>query len=194
MIKTIAVLIALAIAAAGVYVFFKTQGPKQDMEQNTQTKTDVLMELSLRSPAFEHMGNIPVRYTCDGEKLSPPLEISGVGSEARSLVLIMEDPDVPRSARADGMWDHWLKFNLSPSLTRMEEGRDPGGVSGVNTSGNLGYVPPCPPDREHRYFFKLYSLDTELSLGQGATKAEIARAMEGHILQETTLIGLYDRR
>jgi hypothetical protein len=130
-------------------------------------------KLSLMSSAFEHISSIPVRYTCDGAKVSPPLTISGVSPEAKSLVLIMEDPDVPKSVRADGMWNHWIKFNLPPTLTTMEEGKDPGGVSGINTSGNLKYVPPCPPDREHRYFFYLYSLDTMLDLKEGATKTEV---------------------
>ena len=151
-------------------------------------------ELSLTSSVFEHLGNIPVRYTCDGAKVNPPLSISGISPEAKSLVLIMKDPDVPKTARADGMWNHWIKFNLPPTLTIIKEGQDPGGVSGINTSGNLKYVPPCPPDREHRYFFYLYSLDTMLDLKEGATKAEVLSAIEGHILQKTELMGLYNRQ
>ncbi|MBI1974693.1 MAG: YbhB/YbcL family Raf kinase inhibitor-like protein [Candidatus Zambryskibacteria bacterium] len=92
------------------------------------------------------------------------------------------------------MWDHWLKFNLPATLTSIEEGEDPGGVSGTNTSGDLNYGPPCPPDKEHRYFFYLYSLDTILDLKEGATKSEIKKAMQEHILQKTTLVGLYERR
>ena len=165
----------------------------QNVESNTEPQ-EAKEELSLTSSVFEHMGSIPAHYTCDGVKVNPPLAISGITPEAKSLVLIMEDPDVPKSARADGMWDHWIKFNLSPDLKVIEEGKDPGGVSGINTSDNLKYVPPCPPDREHRYFFYLYSLDTTLDLKEGVTKIEVLSAIEGHILQKTELVGLYNRQ
>src|SRR3989338_10410540 len=150
--------------------------------------------MKITSPKFENGKKIPEEYTCDSKNISPPLEISGVPKEAKSLVLIMEDPDVPKSVRADGMWNHWIKFNLPPNLTAIEEGKDPSGVSGINTSGNLKYVPPCPPDREHRYFFYLYSLDASLDLKEGATKTEVLSALEGHILQKTELVGLYNRQ
>ncbi|MEK7175961.1 MAG: YbhB/YbcL family Raf kinase inhibitor-like protein [Patescibacteria group bacterium] len=150
--------------------------------------------MKIESPAFSHMGAIPSRYACDGEKLSPPLVISGVTPEVKSLVLIMEDPDVPKTVRPDGMWDHWIRFNLPPTLLEIKENTDPGGVPGITTSSHTGYVPPCPPDREHRYFFKLYSLDSLLNLAAGATKSEVLAAMQSHILQEAELIGLYEKK
>lgn len=145
-------------------------------------------QLTLTSSSFEHNGKIPSRHTCDGEGISPSLQIGNVDPNAKSLVLIMDDPDAPA-----GVWDHWVKFNIASSTTMIEEGTEPQGISGVGTSGNRDYFGPCPPDGEDRYFFKLYSLDTELDLAEGSTKKEVESAMEEHILQQTELIGLYER-
>lgn len=147
-----------------------------------------MQKLTLISPAFGNNGKIPSQHTCDGEGVNPALQIEGVDENAKSLVLIMDDPDAP-----SGVWDHWVKFNISTSTIEIKEGSEPEGVSGIGTSGNKEYFGPCPPDREHRYFFKLYSLDTELDLKEGATKKEIERAIDGHILQQAELIGVYER-
>lgn len=149
--------------------------------------------MQLTSPVFERGGKIPAKYTCDGENINPPLTISDVPSEAKSLVLIMDDPDVPKRLRADGMWDHWIIFNLPPHLTKIEEGKEPEGIHGIGTGNNLNYYGPCPPDREHRYFFKLYALDTQLNLPEKATKQQVEQAMNEHILAKTELIGRYQR-
>lgn len=194
----------LAILGAGYYFISSIHDTKKKPvgnQQAVQKKQEQSVEnqtqsayLTLTSPAFAHMTGIPFKYTCDSQNINPPLTISGVDKNAKSLVLIMEDHDVPKNIREDGMWDHWLKFNLPASLTEIKEGIDPGGVSGMGTSKTLKYVGPCPPDKEHRYFFKLYSLDTILNLKQGATKAQIQVAMENYILQQTTIIGLYKRQ
>lgn len=149
--------------------------------------------MKLTSPAFEQGGKIPAKYTCDGENINPPLTISDVPSEAKSLVLIMDDPDVPKRLRADGMWDHWIVFNMPPSLTEIVEGKEPEGIHGIGTGKNLDYYGPCPPDREHRYFFKLYALDTQLNLPEKATKKQVERAMTERILAKTELMGRYER-
>jgi len=149
--------------------------------------------LTLTSPTFENNSRLSSKHTCDGENINPPLEISGVEEKAQSLVLIMEDPDVPKFVREDGMWNHWLKFNIPTSITEIKEGQEPAGGSGLTTSKTLKYTGPCPPDQEHRYFFKLYSLDIVLSLPDGVTKEEIKQAMENHILQKTILMGRYQR-
>lgn len=149
--------------------------------------------MKLTSPAFEHEGKIPAKYTCDGENINPPLKIADVPSGAKSLVLIMDDPDVPKYLRKDGMWDHWVVFNIPPGVREIKEGEEPQGTHGIGTGSNLNYMGPCPPDREHRYFFKLYALDTELNLPEKATKQQIEKAMEGHILAETQLMGRYKR-
>jgi len=158
---------------------------KKDIINNQNISMNTL---TLTSSAFGNNGKIPERYTCDGEGVNPSLEISGVDESAKSLVLIMDDPDAP-----SGVWDHWVKFNISTSTTEIKEASEPEGIAGVGTSGNKDYLPPCPPDREHRYFFKLFSLDTKLDLKEGSTKKEVEKAMEGHILQSAELIGLYER-
>ncbi len=149
--------------------------------------------MKLTSTAFEHQGKIPSKYTCDGANISPPLSISDVPSQAKSLVLILDDPDVPKHLRKDGMWDHWVVFNIPASLTEIKEGEEPEGTHGIGTSNNLDYNGPCPPDREHRYFFKLYALDTELKLPEQAEKQQVEKAMEGHVLAKTELMGRYER-
>ncbi len=151
--------------------------------------------LIITSLVFNNNESIPAKYTCDGENVNPPLKISGISDKAKSLVLIVEDPDVPKFLREDGMWNHWIKFNIPVSGSEfiIKEGIEPIGISGIGTSGYLNYHGPCPPDREHRYFLKIYSLDTMLNLPEGSTKEEIENAMSGHILQKGELIGLYNR-
>ena len=149
--------------------------------------------MKLRSSAFEHGAKIPSKYTCDGENISPPLTISDVPSGTKSLVLIMEDPDVPKNIRKDGMWDHWVVFDMPADLREIREGEEPEGTHGIGTGENLNYFGPCPPDREHRYFFKLYALDMELNLPEKATKQEVQKAMEKHIISKAELMGMYEK-
>jgi Raf kinase inhibitor-like YbhB/YbcL family protein len=106
----------------------------------------------------------------------------------------MDDPDVPRHLRADGMWDHWVVFNIPPDTTHIPENTNPHGTLGKNSWGENRYQGPAPPDREHRYFFKLYALDTKLSLLQGATKHAVEQAMQGHILVQAELMGRYVKK
>lgn len=164
------------------------QNPNPSETDGQSNIMNDVKELTLVSSAFAHQGDIPSRYSCDGENISPPFEIFGVSEEAKSLVLIMDDPDAPT-----GVWDHWVKFNIPAKTETMREGEEPRGISGKGTGGNLEYSGPCPPDKKHRYFFKLYALDTELILPEGSVKAKIEKAMEGHILQETELMGNYER-
>lgn len=148
-----------------------------------------MQAIKLSSTAFENNSVMPSRLTCDGDNVSPPLEIAGVPKEARSLVLIMDDPDAPV-----GIWDHWVKFNVPPETKIIEEGKEPSGVSGKGTSGNLSYQGPCPPSGTHHYIFTVYALDTELLLPSGASKKEVERAMVGHVLGTGKLTGLYSRK
>ena len=145
--------------------------------------------MRLTSPAFANGDKIPSKFTCDGNDVSPELRISGVSERTKCLVLIMDDSDAPV-----GIWDHWVVFNISPEIREIGEDKEPQGVKGKNSWGRTGYGGPCPPDREHRYFFKLYALDIELSLNEGATKKEIEQAMEGHILEKAELMGRYKRK
>ena len=145
--------------------------------------------MRLESPEFENGGNIPSRFTCDGEGINSELIFSDIPNETRSLVLLMDDPDAP-----SGTWDHWVVFNIPPETKGINENSVPAGIVGKNTRGNNSYGPPCPPDREHRYFFKLYALDAMLGLDNNAAKQNVLDAMQGHILSESELIGKYNRK
>ena len=149
--------------------------------------------MKITSPAFQHEGKIPSKYTCDGENINPPLEFSDVPN-AKSLALIMEDPDVPKQIRQDGMWNHWIVFNIPPNTKGVAENSQPKGTAGITTSGKLRYGGPCPPDREHRYYFKLYALDTILNLPEASTKEQVQTAMKEHIIAEAVLMGKYQRK
>jgi Raf kinase inhibitor-like YbhB/YbcL family protein len=154
------------------------------------------MALTLTSPAFPTNSPIPSQYTCDGANISVPLQWSGAPSQTQSFVIICEDPDVPTSLRPDGMYDHWVLFNIASTVSMLPEnmqGLPQGATQGVNTSKKLGYTGPCPPDRQHRYFFKIFALDSTLDLPQGTTKAEVVAACQGHILDQAELMGVYNR-
>jgi len=141
------------------------------------------------TPAFVRNGQIPAAYTCDGENLSPPLTFSGIPEGAQSLALIMDDPDAP-----SGDWVHWVVYNIDPSARDVPKGTIPlGGMEGVGSDGDSAYGGPCPPSGSHRYFFRLYALDTALELGERPDKAALLRAMEGHILAEDAIMGKYAR-
>ena len=144
--------------------------------------------MKLNSPVFENGGDIPSKYTCQGDDISPELLISDVSEKAVSLILIMDDPEAP-----NGMWDHWVVFNIAPNTTKISEGQEPPGVVGKNSWENTGYGGPYPPSGTHRYFFKLYALDIELDLPQGSSKSEVESAMEGHVLENVELVGKYQK-
>ena len=147
-------------------------------------------QIELKSPVFRHQGNIPEKYTCDGDNLSPPLQFAFPSQpEMQSLALIMDDPDAPR-----GVYTHWLMWNIDANTTEIGENSVPvTAVQGMNSSGTLGYTGPCPPMGEHRYYFKLFALDTTLALPEDASKQELERAMEGHVIGQAVLMGRYAR-
>jgi len=152
--------------------------------------------MNLTSPSFAPNGKIPAKYTCDGENINPPLTIENVPANAKSLVLIMDDPDIPEFVKKKyniEVWDHWIVFNIPYTTTEIKEGKNPVGITGKNTGGKKTYGGPCPPDREHRYFFKLYALDTMLNLPEGVAKKQVEEAMERHILARAELVGRYER-
>jgi hypothetical protein len=146
--------------------------------------------LRLTSSAFQAGGLIPSKFTCDGEGVNPTLTFSGAPTKTQSFVLIMDDPDVPKTLIPSGVFDHWLIWDLPADSKGFAEGEGKGGISGMRRPGYMG---PCPPDREHRYFFKLYALDTRLGDVKITSKKELEAAMEGHILERAELMGRYER-
>lgn len=152
--------------------------------------------MKLASPSFKTNGEIPSKFTCDGTNTSPELVFSNVPAEAKSLVLIMDDPDIPQFVKdrfGIEVWDHWVVFNIPPDTKIVKEGTEPKGVHGKGTSGNLKYHGPCPPDKEHKYIFKLYALNTTLSLPEGSTKARVEQAMGKNIISKSELMGRYTK-
>lgn len=153
------------------------------------------MTIQLISPAFNDGDTIPKIYTCDADNVSPALSWSGIPKETKSIALIVDDPDAPV-----GTFVHWVIYDIPPARLDLPQGIDKTGtVTDIGTQGNndfrkLGYGGPCPPKGPaHRYLFKLYALDTKLNLKPGATKAEVEKAMRGHILSQGQLIGKYSR-
>jgi len=149
--------------------------------------------MKLSSDFFENGGLIPVRFTCDGENISPSLKFTDVPDDVVSFALIVEDPDVPVSVREDGMWDHWVLWNIPKDIRELEVGVSGVGVSGMGTGGKIAYSGPCPPDREHRYFFRLFALDIELDLKEGSSKVDLLGKIGGHILEMAEIVGKYSR-
>lgn len=155
------------------------------------------MSMLIKSPAFAYSQPIPARHTCDGPDVSPPLEWSGVPAGAKSLVLIVDDPDAPDPAAPQMTFVHWVLYNIPPDTTGLAEGAGgalpPGTFEGINDWHDKTYGGPCPPTGRHRYFFKLYALDIPLPHLKHSTKAAVEAVMEGHIIARAELIGLYQR-
>lgn len=149
--------------------------------------------MQLRSSVFEDGGVIPQKYGRDFENINPPLEIQDIPSNTKSLVLIMEDPDVPPAAGVPA-WNHWVVFNISPANVSIPEAWSVDGIRGKNTRGELEYGGPRPPDREHRYFFTVYALSELLELKEGASKAEILERMKNLLLETAELMGRFAPR
>lgn len=145
--------------------------------------------MKITSSAFKNNSSIPARYTCQGENINPPLSWSDIPKATESLVLIVDDPDAP-----DGAFVHWLVWNISPDTREIAENSVPEeAVKGTNSGGQTDYMGPCPPSGTHRYFFKIYALDTKLSLPSGENKESLREAIEGHVLGRAQLIGRYQK-
>jgi len=156
------------------------------------------MTLTLKSSAFNSGGAIPSKYTCEGEDVSPPLTWAGVPETARSLILIVDDPDAPDPKAPKMIWVHWVLYNIPPDVSGLPEDivpaeLPPGMMEGLNDWKRIGYGGPCPPIGRHRYFHKLYALDTVLERMNTPTKAEVEAAMKGHVIAQTELMGTYQK-
>ncbi len=150
--------------------------------------------MMLTSSSFSSEGRIPARHTCDGQDLAPALEISGVPEHAKSLVLVVDDPDAPDPAHPRVDWVHWVLYNIPPGTRKISEGKKPeGSLAGLNDWNETGYRGPCPPVGIHRYFFRLYALDRPLpDLGR-VTWPELEESMRAHVLAHAELMGRYGR-
>jgi hypothetical protein len=147
------------------------------------------MAMELKSDAFTNGQSIPVKYSCRGSNISPALAWSNAPSGTQSYALIVDDPDAPA-----GTWVHWVVYNIPSSTTSLQENADTSNLSvGKNSSGNMHYDGPCPPSGTHRYFFKLYALDSQLSLSPGASKEQLLNSMKGHILAQGELMGTFSK-
>ena len=181
-------LIALALSGCGGRSQVVSAPPQANTASNAKA------EIKLTSTAFNDGQPMPRAYTCDGVNISPPLEWSGVPGTAKTVAIVCDDPDAP-----GGIWVHWVIYNLpADNIGLVEnlpatEALKAGGFQGKNDFSKTGYGGPCPPSGTHRYFFKIYALDSELALKAGATKAELTKAMDGHIVIEGQLIGTYRR-
>jgi Raf kinase inhibitor-like YbhB/YbcL family protein len=165
----------------------------------TVTRGDTSMSLTFTSPAFNHRGEIPSEYTCDGQDISPELSWSNIPEGTKSLALIMDDPDAPDPAAPKMTWVHWVLYNIPPSATGLQQGvrsaELPAGIrEGLNGWNRTGYGGPCPPIGRHRYFYKLYALDVELPDLKTPTKETLEKEMADHILEQVELIGTYQRQ
>lgn len=174
-----------------------TPALQSEIVSSTTSTIMATTTLSITSPVFDNGGEIPSRYTCDGEQVSIPLSFGGVPEGTQSLALIVDDPDVPKQVKPDGMFVHWVLFNIPPMATGIPEGGSVG-ITAKNGAGQNFYAGPCPPKQyepsEHRYFFKLYALDTLLQLTENTTKEDLLTAMQGHIIEEAQLLGRYQKK
>jgi Raf kinase inhibitor-like YbhB/YbcL family protein len=145
-------------------------------------------KMKITSSAFPEGGNIPKQFTCDGADTSPALKIEGTPAEAKSLALIVDDPDAP-----SGLFTHWIVWNIDPKTAEINEGSAPKGVQGKNDFGKSGYGGPCPPSGTHRYYFKIFALDRQLDLAAGAKRGQLDAALQGHIIGQGELMARYSR-
>ena len=147
-------------------------------------------ELHIESPAFSSGEEIPKKFGYKNDNISPPISISGVPSDAKSLALIMDDPDAMKAVGR--VWVHWLIWNIDPSVSEISEGSLPSGsIEGKTDFGEIGYGGPAPPDKRHTYIFKLFALKTKLNLKKGSTKAQLEEEMNGQIIEQATLKGTF---
>ncbi len=198
------VAVGLVFALLGISVWYymdnKTKGAHSEAARSTagtvNPNNKIPMSMNLKSKAFKDSEFIPSKYTCDGENINPPLEWTGIPEGTKSFALIVDDPDVPAEIRSDRHFTHWLLYNISAGINKIDENSAPG-TQGRNDSGQNSYTGPCPPTQfeptEHRYFFKLYALSETLDLPEGLSQAELEEAIKNYVLSEAVLMGRYDR-
>ena len=185
------VALGIALIVIGVWIFISPLLQQSfTLSSGISPLPSATTSMQLTSSAFVHNGTIPQRYTCQGLNVSPPLSLSGTPPSTKSIAFIMDDPDAPQ-----GTWTHWLWWNASSSLQTLSENTFPLQViQGTTSAGSVGYHGPCPPSGTHRYIFHAYALDTLRTLSSSTTAPLLRSAMQGHILAQGQLIGLYSQR
>lgn len=189
--RRISLLLSLLLC---LFLFLSCAGREQRVPQPTPAPNQTKPEIKLTSTAFKEGESIPRAYTCDGVNISPPLEWSGVPKTAKTIAIVADDPDAP-----GGTWVHWVLYNLPANNIGLvenlpaTENLTAGGFQGKNDFGKIGFGGPCPPSGTHRYFFRIFALDSELPLKAGATKAELMKAMDDHVVLQGQLMGTYRR-
>jgi Raf kinase inhibitor-like YbhB/YbcL family protein len=186
--KFIIFLLVVIVVGYGLYLAtIKDQkvSPKERFTNNSKKN------MKIKSSAFENNADIPSKYSCDGQGVNPPLEFLEVPADAKSLALIVDDPDAP----VTGGFVHWIVFNIDPETKEIAENGSPeNAVEGTNSASETKFVSPCPPSGTHRYFFKIFALDEMLNLDSSAKRGDVEKAMAGHIIEQAELIGLYQRQ
>ncbi|HSX09030.1 MAG TPA: YbhB/YbcL family Raf kinase inhibitor-like protein [Candidatus Saccharimonadales bacterium] len=199
--KYIIILFILLIIVFGIY-FISSSSQKPVTEHTSIHKNSsvtitrqIQNHMTITSGAFQNNSLIPPKYTCDGKGINPPLTFSNVPKNAKSLVMLMDDHDVPKNLKPDGIFDHWTIYNIDPTTTEIAENSTPAGTQGLNGIGKAQYTAVCPPDKAHHYQFRLYALDTRLTFPEPtkATKEMVIEKMQGHIIEQAELIGIYNR-
>lgn len=188
-------MIAFVIVFLIIAIGYTNNSPKsvvheQINEPITLNQEKEIFPIKLSSPVFLYGESIPTKYTCNGEDINPSLLIENISTQVKTLVLTMEDPDAPT-----GTWNHWIAFNIVPSSSSLEipEGDENIGTSGKNSWGETGYSGPCPPSEVHHYVFTVYALDQQLNLATGTSKQQVLAAIQGHVLAQSELIGVYEK-
>jgi len=184
--RVVAFLVAFAILFGMISAAQNSAFAQEAKVSTAKSNTKTVMKIS--SVAFANNGKIPKKYTCDGASVSPPLKISDVPKNTKSLALILDDPDAP-----SGTFTHWVIWGISPKKTQFAEGEKKGFVEGTMDLGKPGYFGPCPPSGVHRYVFKLFALDSQVDISAKSKKQELVSTMQNHIIQNATLVGKYSR-
>ncbi len=185
--RKLTVFAILIFAIAAVFLLFNANRETTPVSNKEETTEKVNSNMKIVSLAFENNSKIPSKYTCDGENINPPLQFLDVPANAKSIVLIVDDPDASSKT-----WVHWVVYNINPQASEVKENNVPeNGIESMTDFGKPGYGGPCPPSGTHRYFFKLYALHTALDLPQTASKQMVEEKMQDHIIAQAELIGLY---
>ncbi len=185
--KLLLVVLIIVVILLGGFWSWQHQIKPDSQKQKQNNITSTTMQIT--SPAFTDQQSIPNKFTCDGDNINPPLEFKDMPAAAKSLALIVDDPDAPV-----GTWTHWTLWNIGPTTHVLSENSVPeGAIQGKTSSGQNVFGGPCPPTGTHHYFFKLYALDNKLDLPSYSTVDKLTEAMQGHIIEEAQLVGLYSR-